>query len=211
MRGTRRLYEAALESGTTFVFLSSISARPDAQSAYGMHKYALEMMLAGNDALIMRPGLVVGDGGLIRSLYTYLKRGIVPLIDRGIQVVPTIGMEDLVDAIATALRCDLRGRHTVCSDEIVRISTIATSMAARFGLRPRYVNVPWGIAFAIARLAERAGVTFPLTTENLLGMKLVETEPPSVALEEAGWRARRWAELLPDLTFADMKQSVTHT
>lgn len=201
IRATRLLYDAAAQAGVRLVFLSSLSARENAQSQYGVQKYALEQMLAETDSLIVRAGLVVGDGGLIRSLYLSMRGGFAPLVDGGSQPVQVIGTEDLASAIALALSHGLAGRHTVCSEEIISIVEIARSMARQFHLRPRYISVPWAPAYAVAVLAERLGLRLPLTTENLMGLRAAEPEQPSYVLSNLGWRALPWAALLPGLSF----------
>jgi nucleoside-diphosphate-sugar epimerase len=201
IRATRSLYDAAVQSGVRVVFLSSLSARENAKSQYGVQKYALERMLSETDSLIVRAGLVVGDGGLIRSLYLSMRSGFIPLIDGGSQPVQVIGTEDLAAAIALALEEGLGGRQNVCSEEIIPIVEIAHSMAMQFHLRPRYISVPWGPAYVVAALAERLGLSLPLTTENLMGLRAAEPERPSSALFDLGWRALPWATLLPALSF----------
>lgn len=202
IRATRSLSEAARMAGTEFVFLSTLSARPEAKSQYGIHKYASEMMLADTAALIIRPGLVVGDGGLVRSLFRSLRSGVTPLIDGGSQLVQVVGTEDLASALGAAIAGGLRGPHNVCAQEPVSIAEMARSLAERFHLRPRYLSVPWGPAYAAAGLAERLGIALPLTTESLLGLRTAHVEAPSAALAKLNWKARTWPELLPSLSFA---------
>lgn len=202
IRATRDLSDAARMAGAKFVFLSTLSARPEAKSRYGIHKYASELMLADSGALIIRPGLVVGDGGLIRSLFRSLRSGIVPLIDAGTQSVQVVGTEDLAMAIGTAIAGELRGRHNVCATEAVSIAEMARSLGERFHLRPRYITVPWAPAYAVARLAERLGITLPLTTESLLGLRTAQYESPSAAFLKLNWNIRAWPELIPSLSFA---------
>jgi nucleoside-diphosphate-sugar epimerase len=201
VEGTLRLHAAARSAGVPFVFLSSLSARADAQSAYGKHKFALEATLAPAGAVIVRPGLVTGDGGLLRNLAAALQRPFVPLVDRGRQTVQVVSGSALAAAIEIALAAGLHGRLTVCSEESVTLSHIAHSMAALLNVRPRFVNVPWGIAFAVATLAERAGATLPLTTENLLGMRVSQAATPSPELLARGWRPESWDAIVPALVF----------
>ena len=201
IHAVRALSDAAIERGATFVFLSTSLARPDAKSEYGRHKYESETMLSERGALIIRPGLVVGNGGLIRTLYRTSRGRIVPLIDGGSQVIPVIGATDLGAGIALAIDLGIRGRHAVCAPGEVPIAVIARTLASQFHLHPAYISVPWGMAYAAAAAAERLGLPLPITTETLLGMNGFVTEAPSSVLAEHGFRASTWPELLPSLSF----------
>lgn len=207
IRGTSLLFESAREAGTIFVFLSTLLARADAKSVYGKHKYALESLLAPQGAIIIRPGLVVGDGGLIRSLYVALRRGFVPLVDGGELTILVVGTEDLATAIELACVNGLNGRQNVCADRVVSIAEVARTLAQRFHLQPRFIRVPWGAAFAVARAAERLGIALPLTSESLLGMRGFQTEGSSASLAGLGWKARTWPELLPLLSFEERSEN----
>jgi nucleoside-diphosphate-sugar epimerase len=202
IRGTLSLCAAAQAAGATFVFLSTLSARTDARSAYGKHKQALEQQLLPLDVLILRPGLVIGDGGLVRGLYDTICRGIVPVIDGGRQRVSVVGIEDLAGALELALVSGVRGRLNVCADDEVSVAHMVSSLAERVSRHPRIVSVPWRFAYAAAWLAEHAGISLPLTTENLHGMRVNAAENPSAELLHRGWRGRSWDELLPALAFA---------
>lgn len=201
IRATRALFEASKRNGTKFVFISTILARPDAESHYALHKCASERMLAEREALVIRPGLVIGDGGLLRSLYLSLQRGFTPLIDGGTQAISIVGTEDLASAISVALESRLRGRQTVCAEDVVQIKEIARTLAERFGLKAHFLSVPWVAAYIGASVAERLRIPLPLTRETLLGMRGSYAEAPSIELVEQGWRAKTWPELLPALSF----------
>jgi nucleoside-diphosphate-sugar epimerase len=202
IRAVKALCESAVTAGARFIFLSTVLARPDANSEYGRHKYVSENMIAGHGAVIIQPGLVIGDGGLVRALYLALRRGPVPLIDRGKQNVSVVGVADLVRAIEIAIEYRLAGRLTVCSAQTVSIAEMARTMAARFGLTPRYLSIPWALAYAVARFAERIGIQLPISSDSLMGMRGGETAEPSAALAQHGFRARTWPELIPLLSFA---------
>jgi nucleoside-diphosphate-sugar epimerase len=199
VRGTIALYGAAREAGVRFVFLSSLSAVPEARSEYGRHKLALERALRDTDALLLRPGLVVGNGGLVRGLYDAAQRGFVPLIDGGQQLVQVIGMRDLADAIVLGVAAGLRGAHVVAAERALTLRELARSLCRRFGLTPRYVGVPYALAWPVAVAADRLGLRLPLTPENLLGMRVARRHEPSAAYAELGWRARDWDALLQEL------------
>ena len=69
--GTWRLLDAAFRAGVgQFVFVSSLAAHAGARSAYGRAKWELEQRLAhvtGLTVSVVKPGTVLGDGGLFRA------------------------------------------------------------------------------------------------------------------------------------------------
>lgn len=196
--GTLALAEATRAAGGRFVFLSSQSASAGARSSYGRHKYDLEARLGDGKTTIVRPGLVVGNGGLIARMLNAMKRGPIPLVDGGRQQVQVVGLADLARAIEICIENDVTGCVSALAAEPVTTREIAASLAGHFGLRLRTLNVPWPAAFGVAWLAERLRLRLPLTTENLWGMRLNGVEPPGLA--EFGWRARPWPDLLSTLT-----------
>ena len=86
--GSRLLHEAA--SGLRMIFISSHSARPDTQSRYGITKYRVEQIFVNE--CIVRPGLVLGSGGLSeRNIGRLDRSSIVPLVDASTSHLALIG------------------------------------------------------------------------------------------------------------------------
>src|SRR6266446_3115073 len=97
VHGTRELLEASRRAGISkFVYLSSLSAHPRAQSHYGRHKFVLEGIFDAQRDLVVRPGLILGDGGLAQSMTRLLRRlPVVPLIGGGRQPLHPLGIDEL--------------------------------------------------------------------------------------------------------------------
>ncbi len=65
IEGTLALAEAANHQQVSKqIFVSSLSARPDAQTEYGKAKYTIEQDFKKNNGIIVRPGTVLGSGGI---------------------------------------------------------------------------------------------------------------------------------------------------
>ncbi len=184
--GTVALYRAACQRGIRFAFLSSASAAGDAPSAYARQKRAIESAIAG-DALILRPGLIVGCGGLFATVAAASRLPVVPLIDGGRQVVQVVALEDLYRALALALRGGVRGVHAVVAEPAMTMRGLISALAAARGRRATTVAVPYALAFAIASIAERAGLALPIGTENLRGLCGTRALEPSADLARLGW------------------------
>ena len=82
------------------VYLSSISAIPNASSKYGREKHAIEHLAIGHGMTVFRPGLVVGNGGVFGNLMNLArKHAIIPMIDSGHTCTQWIDIMELCQAI----------------------------------------------------------------------------------------------------------------
>lgn len=76
-RGTERLLALSRTHGyAKFVFLSSLSAHDGAESHYGRHKRELEKIFDPRRDLIVRPGLTLGNGGLLHPRHHHTWDGL---------------------------------------------------------------------------------------------------------------------------------------
>ena len=86
IEGTLAMRDAAARAGVRQqIFLTSYSARPDAESEYGRTKYSIEQLFSDSASVALRLGLVIGNGGLFawqRALL--LRTPVVPLIGAGL-------------------------------------------------------------------------------------------------------------------------------
>jgi nucleoside-diphosphate-sugar epimerase len=189
--GTRRLFEAARACGVhTRVFVSSMAAASHSASQYGRTKYACESYLDASRDLIVRPGLVIGDGGLFRSMYRALTRyRFAPIFGSGKQPVYTVGVDDLCAAITALIRDAAHGAFTIANPEPVEIRTLYGAIARRVRGPVLFVPMPLNALLAGVTFFERLGVQLPLDSERLRGIENLR-RMPDVAEEIHGVRPR---------------------
>jgi nucleoside-diphosphate-sugar epimerase len=200
IEGTEAILGRARAAGARFVFISSTGAHDGALSYYGRSKLQLEGRLDPARDLILRPGLILGDGGLFERISGSLKRfGVIPVFDGGRQRVQTVHVEDLCDAIATAVEKGLTGRYVVAEPGGLELRELFTAMADRMGVRCHLLSLPAAPVLAILRAAEGFGLRLPLSSENVLGAKSLRTEPSESDLAAIGVTVRGTAESLDDL------------
>ena len=79
----KQLFQLAEQAGVKkIIFFSSVAAQPSIQSVYGKTKLAIESLLDERKHVIIRPGLVIGSGGLFgRLLKTVISGKKIPLIN----------------------------------------------------------------------------------------------------------------------------------
>jgi nucleoside-diphosphate-sugar epimerase len=93
VRGSRLILEAA--GARRQIFMSSHSARPDAVSEYGIAKYRIERDYLEAGQTVLRPGLVIGAGGMFaRHLHMIRNSRVIPLVDGGSDPVAVFALSD---------------------------------------------------------------------------------------------------------------------
>lgn len=176
--GTVRTAHLAREAGVaTFVFLSSQSAIAGSRSPYGRSKYEAEQELAitmAPDTVIVRPGLVTGNGGLFaRIARTATRSPVIPLLGAG-GVVQPIFVGDLVLAILTILETPTafaRQTITLGLESPARLGDLVRAVARSHRRRSVVTPLPLGLAAAALRTAERVGMSLPVNSANLEGLR----------------------------------------
>lgn len=199
IRGTARVLKAARRASSRFVFISSCSAHSRAQSLYGRSKYYLETRLDTRQDLIVRPGLILGNGSLFERMVALLEKNkLIPVFDGGKQLLQTIHLEDAVEAIHQAVINRVSGRIVLAEREGILMKDFLREIAKGLGRRPVFIPLPSGPALAAAKLLEQH-VTLPVTSENLLGLRGMVYQDPGDIAERLGVRVRSVHESLDDL------------
>lgn len=122
-----------------YIFVSSFAAISGANSYYGQCKRHLEFYF--KDDTIIRPGLVIGQGGLFGRIIKQIQKiPIVPLIAGGKQPVQIICLEDLLLLIDHIITNDIKGDFNLAHPAVLTyrqfISLVARSKKARVFLIP---------------------------------------------------------------------------
>ena len=168
--GTQKLLELSRRHDVKFVFLSSIAAAADAESHYGRHKHEMEGIFDLERDLILKPGLVIGDGGLVRQMAGVLGGRIVPLLDSGRQPVQTVAIDDLLAIITRGIESDIAGSYCI-ADRPTTMKTLYLAICEKISASPTFVPVPIALLLPAFRLGEMLHLPMPFSTENLLGLK----------------------------------------
>lgn len=199
--GTLALAAAARTAGARFVFFSTMSAHEAAESHYGRHKLALEGLLDPARDTVVRPGLVIGEGGgLFDTIRTFVtKSRFVPLIGGGRQPVQTLAIEDLCAMIAILLERGLAGRILLSERNAVTMRDLYEGIARVAGTSPRLVSIPMGPMDLALRITEALRLPLPVTRENLLGLKHLRAFDVGPDLARLGYEPASFAQTMARL------------
>ncbi len=197
-RGAAELLELCRRRGIgSFILISSMSAHEGAVSLYGREKLAMEKMLNPSRDLAVRPGFVIGDGGIFRRLVRSLHLApFVPLFYGGRQPVQTVHVDDLALAVFRCVERGVRGLVTVAEREPASIRAFYGAILERLGERKRMVPLPGGPALLALRVVEAMGLRPGLTADNLLGLKAMRAAAAGADLDRLGVSPRSMIESL---------------
>jgi nucleoside-diphosphate-sugar epimerase len=183
--------------GSLFLFVSSMSAHDGAFSNYGRGKRAIERALDPARSLIIRPGFVIGPGGIFRRLArTLASTPIAPMPYGGKLPIQTADVNELCRAMADLVTMNATGIHCFGEPDPVPISTFYKAVAAWAGHSITLLPVPGAPVLALARLMEGLGVPLPLTSENLLGLRGLIHQPVENTIEKLGWKPAPFSAIL---------------
>jgi uncharacterized protein YbjT (DUF2867 family) len=154
------------------IFFSSYSAGEHATSRYGRTKLAIERGLAGSpDSVIVRPGLVLGQGGIYGRIRRWAERWpVIPLPDGGHGQVPVITLERLCrETLAIAEAPQPAREVNLFEHELRSLRRLVLDAAAEAGRHPWLIPIPSALIVVGLRAGEFLHLPLPVNADNLAG------------------------------------------
>jgi len=220
--GAKALFESAWDRGVrAFVFVSSVSGKPNAQSLYGRSKWEIEQWLrseftprvakSGGSVATVRPSLILcpferlGESvsaprGMYPRMVSQVRNfPVIPLPGGGRQPMSTVRIEDAASAALAAAARKLTGTfNTVWDAPEFTLGDLERAIAKRLALRRLFLPLPSGLmlgGLAVANpIARILGLRLPLNRENILGLRALEVEH-----SQGAWKTLGLRPLAPDL------------
>jgi nucleoside-diphosphate-sugar epimerase len=187
--GSLALFEAA--RGRRQIFISSHSARPDAIGEYGISKYRIERAYLTAGETIVRPGLVIGPGGVFaRTLRTLRTSRVVPLVDGGRDAVPILAIADFRDAMTGLIESGAPGAYNLFDEQMPAMREVVETVLRLDSRKALLVPVPFMAALVAIRTLELLHVPAPFKADGLRAVRLNR-----VCVHQSNLR-----ELLPGVT-----------
>ncbi len=135
-----------------YIFVSSFAAAPPiTNSYYGRTKAELETIFS-ND-LIIRPGLVLGNGGLFEKIKQQLqKNSFVPLLQGGRQTMQTIFIDDLINTIQALIQQKATGLYQLGLEDRITYKQFMYTIARELNKNIFFVPVPVRLLSLVIKL-----------------------------------------------------------
>lgn len=206
VRGTERLLAAAREYGVKkSIFMSSMSAHEGAVSIYGRQKLAIETMLDDSNDVILRCGLIIGNGGIVQQMAKFMRtKRMVPLVDGGTQPLQIIGIHNLLQVIEQVLQRDLHGRFVVANPEVYAYKELYKTMGAQLGVNPIFLPVPFFALLAAMRTIAFLRLPLAVNEDNLWGLKKLRAVDNAADVKELDVKLDTLREALTRLGALDV-------
>jgi nucleoside-diphosphate-sugar epimerase len=175
VEGTRRIFEAARSSGVRLqAFVSSYSATPSSVTEYGRAKFELEKFFGENAGVVLKPGLVLGSGGLGgRMLNTMRKSWILP-IPSGVRF-PYVGLKDFVRTVRKIASSTQTGVYKIFYSDFASFTEMAAAVKMDTG-RPLFTilvpvnTISFGLS-AAERLLDRLRIRLPVRSDSFKSLE----------------------------------------
>ena len=200
IEGTQAWFDAAGSRGVhQQIFVSSCSATEKAESEYGRAKSAIEPLFLRTGHCVVRPGLVIGHGGLFqRQRAALLRTPIVPMIGAGQQPTAVIGLTEFLAALTVIIERDLRGAFNLFYEPQPTYRQFVTAVKRAGGQRPRFLPVPYQAALTVTAAFQKLRLPFPVKPGQVAALagsassertsdlyRLLDARYGSFALEDA--------------------------
>lgn len=202
------LFESCRTAGVTrIVFISSMSAHDAAISAYGRTKLEVEAMLDPERDVAIRPGLIIGEGGVFwRTAEMIRIMPFIPLFFGGRQSIQTIALPDVCKAVRLVLEKELTGIIKLATPNAVPIRDFYHSIAYRQNKRARFIRLPGLAALYAMRFLEGIRIPAPLSSDNLNGLRRMRTFDVTKDLERLGFQPRTMQESLALIRWRELSR-----
>jgi len=195
--GTSKMLKLSRSLIKKHIFISSISAAENGKSIYVRQKWACEKLFNKPNDLIIRPGLVLGNGGLFGQMKTYLqKKNLIPLIDGGKQPLQIVYIHDLAEAIFSCIHKDLSGTLTIASPEKILYRDFYSMLAVALNRLPTYMRVYYWQLYFLLSITESLGLKLAVSRENLRGLKQLKYIDTTEDLKKIGMTLKTCREAL---------------
>lgn len=198
--GTQNLLNIYRSTGIKqFFFISTLAAHPQAKSAYGRCKWELEALVNEYGGTVIKPGTIVGDGGLFeRTRRLVRKSPVLPIFYGGNRRLQTIWIGDLCTAIFSLAEQRAKGTHVLAEYPGISIEEFYRLIADLENRKVALVRIPGNIFLPILYALEALKIPVPISSDNLLGLKCLKSFLP-VPDSVTGIKPRPFAESIAAL------------
>ena len=196
--GTKKWFYAGRDMGVKrHIFPTSYSAKPGSKSDYGFIKYELEGFFLQEKQLVIRPGLVLGNGGIFRRMNRVLRSfPVIPLIDGGNYDVPIISVEAVCRAVEKILSNPGPAQYQLFQEELVSMKHLLQEMKRQSSARCLFLRIPSFFPLLFLKILETLRIPFPIKSGSLIALKENQDLAHTSSLKQLGIRDKPLKEIL---------------
>jgi len=177
VHGTVSAVQACAASGVPRqLYFSSYSAHQHAVSEYGRTKYVIERILKGFAGVsIVRPGLVVGNGGVYLRIQQLSRRlPFIPTISGLDKVIPIIELDILINTIITIIsNVTCAQEYNIFHNNFLSLHNLliyTQEDASQQASHKCSIVIPKFLVIFIVKLALILNINFGISIDNVLGL-----------------------------------------
>lgn len=173
IEGTRKLALAAIAQNVKWqIYIGSYSAHAKATSEYGQTKLELEKFFLSLGQIVVKPGLVVGDGGIFLKMSGFVQKyPLVPLIDGGKGQLTVISVDDLTSSLVQLIETPRPGCFRLYNEEQVSFKEVLVQVKRAGSFKTLLVPVPVQIVYLGLWISAKLGLPFQVDVGNLKGFQ----------------------------------------
>lgn len=172
VNGTIALATASKLRGITKqIFISSLSAHPEGKSSYAVGKRNCDLFFGQEQLCIVRPGLVIGDGGSFRRICkAIVSMPIVPLVDSGCNPIQFVSHNHFNQAMKFIISNYTPGSEfNLFYSNSVTLKELLQDIAKYHKKNRIFVPVPSRIILPLVSALECLSIPSPISKEQILG------------------------------------------
>lgn len=153
------------------VFLSSIAAESNSGSFYAQEKRKIEALFQSKQDIIVRPGLVIGQGGLFYKSYLFIKNwGVLPVFGEGKQTVHYISLNDIVSVIHFLVEQEEAGTFYALNDNSMNHVDFYTQAGHHMKRKIRIIKIPYWFVMMVLHTVGKI-IKLPVSIDSIKGLK----------------------------------------
>lgn len=195
--GSRKVLEAARAAAIPkIVFISSLSAFDGCRSLYGRAKLEIENIALANGALVVRPGLVYGDGagGMFGRLVAQVRKSsVIPMVGGGWQIQYLAHEEDLCAFVErfAAGTIEPAARVLSAAHEKPRpFKELLREIARGLDKKVKFIPLPWRLVWLGLKSTESCGLRLDFRSDSLISLMYPNLRPDFSANAKADLHCR---------------------
>lgn len=171
--GAKKLLKASRAANIkTNIFISTMSAHEAAESVYGRQKLAIEQLFSAKNDVVIRSGLIIGNGGIVREMANFMQtKHVVPLIGGGMQPLQIIAVYDLAKIIHKVHDLNISGILTTATPKVYTYKDFYKELGKRLDVKFIFIPIPFFFLYHAVNIATKLKIPTNISTDNILGLK----------------------------------------